>query len=63
MEKKALIKDNGESYFELLNYNNEVIYRGECYKVDSFLELNFSDFDEEGNYRGNSIYVIRIKRK
>ena len=51
MEKKALIKDNGESYFELLNYNNEVIYRGECYKVNSFLELNFSDFDEEGKYR------------
>lgn len=37
-------------------------------KVDSFILSAFTydtedDFDEEGNYRGNSIYVIRIKRK
>lgn len=36
-------------------------------KVDSFILSAFTydsedDFDEEGNYRGNSIYVIRIKR-
>ena len=37
-------------------------------KVDSFILSAFTydtedDFDNEGNYRGNSIYVIRIKRK
>lgn len=37
-------------------------------RVDSFILSAFTydtedDFDEEGNYRGNSIYVIRIKRK
>ena len=37
-------------------------------EVDSFILSAFTydtedDFDEEGNYRGNSIYVIRIKRK
>lgn len=37
-------------------------------KVDSFILSAFTydtedDFDDDGNYRGNSIYVIRIKRK
>lgn len=37
-------------------------------KVESFILSAFTydtedDFDDEGNYRGNSIYVIRIKRK
>lgn len=37
-------------------------------RVDSFILGAFTydtedDFDEEGNYRGDSIYVIRIKRK
>ena len=37
-------------------------------EVDSFILSAFTydtedDFDNEGNYRGNSIYVIRIKRR
>ena len=37
-------------------------------EVDSFILSAFTydtedDFDEEGNYRGNSLYVIRIKRR
>ena len=37
-------------------------------EVENFILSAFTydsedDFDEEGNYRGNSIYVIRIKRK
>lgn len=37
-------------------------------EVDSFILSAFTydtedDFDDEGNYRGNSIYVIRIKRR
>ena len=51
MEKKALIKDNGESYFELINGNNEVVYRGDCIKKGVFLELNFSDFNNTGQYK------------
>ena len=31
--------------------------------LSAFTYDTLDDFDEEGNYRGNSIYVIRIKKK
>lgn len=39
------------------------IDRVESIILSAFTYDSDDDFDEEGNYRGNSLYVIRIKRK
>jgi len=66
---------DGVVYSHLENINeNTLITSIKIYAVDgidkveniilsAFTYDTEDDFDEEGNYRGNSIYVIRIKRK
>lgn len=44
-------------------YATDNIEKVENIILSAFTYDSEDDFDEEGNYRGNSIYVIRIKRK
>ena len=44
-------------------YGTSGIDKVENIILSAFTYDTEDDFDEEGNYRGNSIYVIRIKRK
>ena len=66
---------DGSSYSHLEYVDNDTLITSiKIYAVDgidrveniilsAFTYDTLDDFDEEGNYRGNSIYVIRIKKK
>lgn len=69
------VHQNNDTYGHLENMNEDTLLtsvkisaRDGIDKVENLILSVFSydsedDFDEEGNYIGNSIYVIRIKRK